>query len=427
MNRFLLAAKSLVRPTLGCRLRQLAFTVVVGVLASPAHAQAPTDTTFARLMRKNQFALTQTGTQCSGPGWDKLQQDIQKSTLVLLGEDHGMAQIPPFAQAVAQVLKPKVYVAEIDKYQAQDLTRLTAQPGLPTAYLQQFPMSLSFYSWAEEFELARSLRAQNTTVVGIEQLGFASTGRSLTLMADQVKSPTTRTFLRKQATAIQTHDRAALIADNYGSITINNMRPTLLDSLRKMTATEPLAVRQLFQDLEASANIFKINASGKPGGHQTRINLMKRNLLAELQPYQQAGQPLPPMLFKFGAYHLGRGRSIWGDIYDVGNLAVNLADAHDQKSLHIFVIGKQGQKVTGQNPVDFSKNATSYSSADEPMVKPFMAVTPAGSAWQVFDLRPLRRAMLYKNMPVADQELQATILGYDYVVIIPETTASRNY
>jgi hypothetical protein len=401
--------------------------LLAATFSTAIHAQVPTDTTFQRLMRKNQFSLTQTGTQCSGPGWDKLQQDIQKSALVLVGEDHGMAQIPAFTQAVAQVLKPKLYVAEIDKYQAQDLTRLTAQPGLPTAYLQQFPMSLSFYSWAEEFELARALRAQNTKLLGIEQLGFAATARTLALMADQVKSKTTRTFLHQQATAIQAHDRAALIAADYGKITINSMRPTLLDSLRKMTSTEPLAVRQLLQDLEASVNIFRTNASGKPGGHQTRINLMKRNLLAELQPYQQAGQVLPPMLFKFGAYHLGRGRSIWGDIYDVGNLAVNLADAHDQKTLHIFVMGKQGQKVTGQNPVDFSKNASSYSMADEPMLKPFMAATPAGTAWQVFDVRPLRRAMLYKNMPVADQELQATILGYDYVVIIPETTASRNY
>lgn len=402
-------------------------TLLLAAFSSAAHAQTPADTTFQRLLRQNQSSLTQTGSQCSGPGWEKLQQDIRKSALVLIGEDHGMAQIPAFTQAVAQVLQPKVYVAEIDKYQARDLTRLTAQPGLPTAFAQQYPMSLSFYSWAEEFELARALRAQNTTLVGVEQLGFASTGRTLALMADQVKSKSTRAFLQQQATAIQAHDRAALIAADYGKITINGVRSTLLDSLRKMTSTEPAAVRQMLQDLEASANIFRINASGKPGGHQTRINLMKRNMLTELQPYQQTGQPLPPMLFKFGAYHVGRGRSIWGDIYDVGNLAVNLADAHDQKTLHIFVMGKQGTKVTGQNPVDFSKNATSYSAADEAMLKPFMAATPTGSAWQVFDVRPLRRAMLYKGMPVADQELQATILGYDYIVIIPETTASRNF
>lgn len=397
------------------------------LLGGSAAAQAPADTAFVRLLRKNQTTLTAAGAQLSGPGWDKLQQDIRKSALVLVGEDHGMAEIPAFTQALAQVLRPKVYVAEIDRYQARDLTRLAAQPGLPTAFLQQYPMDLSFYSWTEEFELARALRAQGTALVGVEQVGFATPGRLLGLMADETKSKPARTYLRQQAAALQARDRAALVAGDYGRVSINSLRASLLDSVRTFTRQDGPAVQQMLQDLEASVNIFKTNAAGKPGGHQTRINLMKRNLLAELQPYQTAGQPLPPMLFKFGAYHLGRGRSIWGDIYDVGNLAVNLADAHDQKTLHIFVIGKQGRKVTGQNPVDFSKNSSTYSMADEAMLRPFMAATPAGTAWQVFDVRPLRRAMLHKGLPVPDHELQATLLGYDYVVIIPETTASHNF
>ncbi|MBG8553547.1 hypothetical protein [Hymenobacter guriensis] len=396
--------------------------------AAQAQRPAPaSDTTFQRLLHKHQFALTQSGTQFSGAGWDKLRQDIQKSQLVLLGEDHGMAQIPAFATAVAEVLKPKVYVAEIDRYQARDLSQLASQPGLPTAFSRQYPMNLSFYSWVEEFELVRSLRAQGTALVGIEQVGAATPGRLLGLMADQTKSKTAKAYLRKTAATFQAQDRADMVAGTYNRSTVNTLRPATLDSLRAATQKESPEVRRMLQDFEASVAIFQLNYAGKPGAHQTRINLMKRNLLQELQPYQTVGQPLPAMLFKFGAYHLGRGRSIWGDIYDVGNLAVNLADMHDQKTLHIFVIGKQGTQVGGANPDDFSKNVAQYSHTDEAMVKPFMAATPAGTAWQVFDLRPLRRAMLRQNMPVADQELQATILGYDYVVIIPETTASRNY
>lgn len=397
-----------------------------GTAAAQAPAAAPVDTAFGRLMRQNQTTLTATGAQLSGPGWERLQQDIRKSALVLVGEDHGMAEIPAFTQAVAQVLRPKVYVAEIDRYQARDLTRLVAQPGPPTEFLRQYPMNLSFYSWAEEFELARALRARGTALVGVEQVGFATPGRLLGLLANETRSTAARTYLRRQAAAIQARDRAALVAGDYGRVSINSMRGSLLDSVRTLTRQDGPAAQQMLRDLEASVNIFKTNAAGKPGGHQTRINLMKRNLLTELQPYLKADQPLPPMLFKFGAYHLGRGRSIWGDIYDVGNLAVNLADAHDQKTLHIFVIGKQGRKVTGQNPADFSQNSSAYANTDEVMLRPFMAATPAGAAWQVFDLRPLRRAMLYKSLPVPDQELQATLLGYDYVVIIPETAASRN-
>ncbi|SHK48509.1 hypothetical protein [Hymenobacter psychrotolerans] len=250
-----------------CLSRRAGALLLTASAFSAALAQAPADTTFQRLLKKNQLTLTQTGPQLSGAGWDKLQQDIQKSTLVLIGEDHGMAQIPAFAQAVAQVLKPKVYIAEIDRYQARDLSRLAAQPGLPSAFLQQYPMDLSFYSWAEEFELARFLRSQNTALVGIEQLGFAATGRTLALMAEQTRNRQTQAFLRQQSAAIQAHDRAALVAGNYGSVTITTMRASLLDSLRALTRTERPEVRQLLQDLEASVNIFKTNAAGKPGGH----------------------------------------------------------------------------------------------------------------------------------------------------------------
>ena len=405
----------------------LTLLTLATVSIRPAQAQtaAPVDTTFQRLLQKNQFSLTANGTKLSGPGWDKLAQDIRKSTLVLVGEDHGMAQIPQFTQAVAEVLKPRVFVAEIDQYQARDLSRLAAEPGLPTAFSRQYPMTLSFYSWQEEFELAQALRAQKTAILGIDQVNLFYSGRLLETLAGQVKNKPVRAALQLQAAAVRASDRQ-FMTTMQGAPSIY-LRPTAADSLRKLVSHEKPAVRQMVEDYLASAAIYQASSAGQAGSHATRINLMKRNLLANLQPYNQTGQPLPPMLFKFGAYHLGRGRSIWGDMYDVGNLASSLADAHDQKSLHICIMGRQGQKVRGFNPDDFSKNPAPYSNATEEMVLPFMAATPAGSAWQVFDMRPLRRAILRQTVKVDSQELEATILGYDYVVIIPETTASHNF
>ena len=357
-----------------------------------AQTTAPADTALQRLVRQNQFVLTAQGLQLSGPGWEKLRQDIGQSSFVLIGEDHGMAQIPQFTQAVAAVLKPRVFVAEIDQAQAQDLNRLAAQPGLPTAFSKQHPMSLSFYSWQEEFELAQALRAQQTAIVGLDQMNLFSSGRFLEMLADQVKSKSVRATLRRQAAASQTTDYRAM-QTTLDSLSIY-APAARLNKLRELVRAEKPAVRQLVEDYLASADIYRASSQGLPGSHTARINLMKRNLLTALRPYDQPGQPLPATLFKFGAYHLGRGRSIWGDMYDIGNLATSLADAHDQKSLHIFIIGKQGMQVGGFNPDDFSKNAVPYANADEAMVKPFMAATPAGTSWQVFDVRPLRQALL---------------------------------
>jgi hypothetical protein len=408
----------------GRRARQLAFVALASLLGGQAQAQE-TDTTFIRLLRKNTFALTPGGAQFSGPGWDKLQQDIQKSQLVLLGEDHGIAQIPGFATAVARELKPAVYVAEIDKYQAQDLSRLAAQPGLPTAYNQRHAMGLTFYSWAEEFELARYLRAQNVPILGIDQVSLMATGSLFDRMAEQAKSRAAKAYLQGRAAAYQAQDRAALVkgTSNFSIY----QRPAALDSLRRLTRQEGPLVQQMVRDFALSNDIYTLYNTQGLKSHQMRINLMKRNLLESLQPYDKPGQPLPKMLFKFGAMHTGRGMSLIGGVYDVGNMALNLADTHDQKSLHIFIIGKQGTKAGPYNPDDLTKNIISYSNDKEAMLQPFMAATPGSGAWQVFDLRPLRRALLNDKLKVSSQTMALVLQDYDYMVIIPETTASHAY
>ncbi|MCB2376788.1 hypothetical protein LGH70_04305 [Hymenobacter sp. BT635] len=405
------------------RHRHLTLVLLAGLLGGSAQAQE-TDTTFIRLLRKNTFTLTQNGPELAGPGWARLQQDIQQSQLVLLGEDHGVAQIPGFATAVARELKPALYVAEIDKYQAQDLNRLAAQPGLPTAYNKQHAMGLAFYSWAEEFELARFLRAQNVPIMGVDQVGIMTTGSLFERMAAQAKSKAVRRELQHRAAAYQAQDRAVMVK-GAGNFSIYQ-RPSALDSLRALTQKEGPQVQQMVRDFTQSSEIFTLYNTQGAKSHQQRINLMKRNLLESLRPYDQPGQPLPKMLFKFGAGHVARGVSLTGGVYDVGNLALNLAEVHDQKSLHIFIIGKQGLKAGMPNPDDLSKPGLPYSNATDKMVQAFAAPAAPG-AWQVFDLRPLRRYLQADRLKVSSQTLSTIIQGYDYMVIIPETTASRPY
>jgi hypothetical protein len=202
-----------------------------------------------------------------------------------------------------------------------------------------------------------------------------------------------------------------------------------MDSLLAMTKAESPAVRQQAQDYAASYHIYTDTTGDN---HQHRVNLMKRNLMLALRPYQTAtGSAAPKMLFKLGGHHLGRGVSTlrFGAFYDVGNLVQNIADVQDQASLHILIVGKQGRKTSGLNPLFPDKNVTAYTDADygptkEIPIKPFTDQV-SGSAWSVFDLRPLRKAITAGKLQVAVPALQRLLLGYDYLVIIPETTASR--
>lgn len=409
-------------------MRKLWQLVLLIALLFPAiHLQAQ-DSTFARLAEKNRYSLQQEGQLFTGPGWEKLQHDVQQSQFVLVGEDHGTAQIPAFTAALAHVLKPAVYVAEIDPYETQDLLRLVAQPGLPTAFQQQYPLSLSFYNWVEEFELVRTLRAQQVRVLGIDQVNCFYAGRFYAQLTQQTKNKKAQAYFQQRAVAYQAHDRAVMGTD-ASKVTLFHQPHSALDSLVLLTQRESPAVRQMVQAYITSAHIYETAITPGTGlqSHQQRIDLMKRNLLQGLPTATaQVGQNLPKTLFKFGAIHIARGVSILGGAFDVGNLALNLADAQNQQSLHILVVGKQGTKNAGFNMTDFSKNARSYSNAGESFVKPF-AVPAGNTAWQVFDLRPLRRALLRDKLKVNSSELHTVLMGYDYVVIIPETTASHNF
>ena len=398
----------------------LAIFILVGFL-QPARAQ---DTTLTRLLRINALPLTATGSQLAGTGWDKLRASIAQSQFVLVGEDHGMAQIPQFTQAVARELQPVAFITEIDRYQAANLTRLTASPGLPRAYLKASPGSLSFFSWGEEYELAQQLRAQKARIIGVEQVGLFTLGRFYEELAGRVKNPGTRAYLQREGAAYQRHDMAEFRSAGH-SYSILSQRQSALDSLDLLTRTESPEARRMAQEYLLSHRIYKNEVKGL-GSHQARVNLMKRNLLEALRPLApQPGQSLPKLLFKFGASHMARALSPWSGITDVGNLAQNLADVQDARSLHLLVMGKQGTQVGGFNPDDPSKNVVPFDISKETYLKPF-ADLATGPAWQVFDLRPARRALLNNQLKLTDQMLVALLLGYDYFVLIPNATASRS-
>lgn len=378
----------------------------------PGQAQ---DSTLTRLIRQHQYALTTDSTHFAGPGWEKLRAAVQRSQIVLVGESHGLAQVPRFTAALAQVLHPTAFVAEIDPYVAQALTRLSAQSGQPAAYERQYPESLCFYDLREEFELARTLSRQQVRLVGIDQVYGSTAAPFYAQLAGLVARKATQAYLLHQAARYQ-RQTLAFEQAGHDDWVIDQQPQAAVDSLLRLTAAESPAARRMAQDYAASYAIYKSQS------HQDRLNLMKRNLLGEFPP----AQPLPRLLVKLGANHCARGLSpaTFGEFYDVGNLVQNLADCQGQQSLHLLVLGRQGTAATGSNPYFPAKNIRRYTAADQPTYQPLLAPA-SGPDWLVVDLRPARRALTSGQLQVRNVALQRVLLGYDYAVVLPETTASH--
>ncbi|MEJ7663863.1 MAG: hypothetical protein WKG07_32180 [Hymenobacter sp.] len=105
----------------------------------------------------------------------------------------------------------------------------------------------------------------------------------------------------------------------------------------------------------------------------------------------------------------------------------NVADVQQQKSLHIMILGKQGTKVEGAGMLLKNQNPTPYTETSYDKELPVMVFTDqvSGPAWSVFDPRPLRTALAEDRLLLPGRKLERVITGYDYLVVIPETTASH--
>ena len=173
--------------------------------------------------------------------------------------------------------------------------------------------------------------------------------------------------------------------------------------------------------LAHSAQIYRDQNSNPYASNLARSQLMKRQFMAAYRaaPGQQRA------LFKLGAFHAGRGRSPTG-VFDIGNLASELAEANGSHSVHILVLAGGGtvNRWLPFLPDDRARTQT-YAAADE------LASIGAGplldasqrDAISIFDCASLRQAGLPKTISAALREL---IFAYDWIVILPSARAAKN-
>ena len=183
--------------------------------------------------------------------------------------------------------------------------------------------------------------------------------------------------------------------------------------------------QKLFDDLLVSREIYQKNMSGDYfSSNRQRALLMKKNFSEPFAAASKNDGVLPKVFFKFGAYHMFRGihplRSS-----EIGNLIGETAEAHQFKSVHILIVGVNGEQLHFAGirrppeaaPLDLAGDKDS----------PFLFFKPlfdaqVENAWTLYDLRALRDS--FSKYGKIDAELERVIFGYDFVVFIPDPKAS---
>jgi hypothetical protein len=384
-----------------------------------SEARVKDSTALSGMIKKVVFTCD--GGAFQGAGWDTLQKEISKVQFLMIGEQHGEAEIPFFTEKIAAVFKPKAFVAEIDPYSAGRLKKIAGNPAGYAEHFRKWPYDLAFYCWETEMQLARHLLSENIDIWGLNEITFMSTGLFFEELASASKLPAHKAFARKKAVEYGNQDRQIYTApmEQWSGLSYAQLRDSYIDTLIVSFQKDNARSRKMLLDLKASRITYG-------GNYPERINIMKKNLLNYVAPYiSKDSINIPKLLFKFGANHVTRTDDLTG-FFEVGSLADHLAAAAGKKNLHIFIFGKKGTINTMVSP-DNNKAIQPYSVAHDEeltMMKPFYDQLD-GREWAVFDLRPLRRALDEGRLTGSTAGINNFIRGFDLLVVFAQTTGNK--
>jgi hypothetical protein len=362
----------------------------------------------------------------SGAGGERLKAALADAQFIAVGEDHGFAGSPRLAEALATEARahgPLYHAVEVGPETLKWFRARLASGGLDAieSGLVGKPLAFPFLSNREDAVLADGFDHGNR-VWGIDQ---EFVGAPMLLM-DELAAMAPDRATRTRLLAIRDADIAALAKGDFENIWLNTADAAQFSALAKTFAGSPPAAA-IIDALAASAGIYRLNNQGAYlQNNEERSAVMRGYFLAQ---YRAAPESAPHVLFKMGAYHMGRGTTPTS-IYDLGSLLPGMAAANGLRSVHIAYLPMGGTvriikpadgKATAVQPYEDEGIAAILAAAD---IAP-ERIGPAGH--YLIPIAPLRHALAGKKLNALPDFSKFVLLGYDYLVTTRDAEAATAF
>lgn len=385
---------------------------------------------FAVEAPKHRMGMAFDGESWSGPGLDWLIAEGKAAQFFLLGEEHGVAQVPALVRQLLPALKPAGYSRlglELSPpgARATDQAALGGVDGL-RRFIADAPPGPAFYGMSDEAQMLAAVRAafpkDRPLLFGLD---YEVTLDRLFIAMLKAKAPVQA---RAAVNALETASLASWAAyeatRDISKIFCFSGDPALVEAVRAAWPRPDPASADILETLQQSLII---------NGHQTaaryflsndsRARFNRANWVRFWRAEVAAGRR-PKAMFKFGAGHMMRGRSPT-EVYDIGNLVSETAVLMGEHSFHLLVIPADGGKQAVFNPEILRYQEVAAGTVAEMALEPLAAqALPEGST--LFDLRPMRRLMSGSVTQTADPRLSRVFHGFDAILLVADSRASGN-
>jgi len=398
--------------------------------AAPARAEPPLPPKLVAALAASRMPVDFNGSGFSGAGFDWLVARGAAAEVFMLGEEHGIAENAKLAATLFTRLVPHGYrrlAIEISPPMATALDRHLSRGGYPAlkALLTTPESRVAFFGMAQEAQLLAAARAvvpaREPLLWGLDyEIGA---DRYLIAELQQRRKPAAA------AAALAALDTASRDAWKRYDATHNLQHvfsfsgdPALVEAVERAWPGADADSKWMLETLRETA---AINAEWVKGsGYQSnlrRSRFLRANLLRHWREEQRRGRPAR-LFMKFGGSHVVRGLSMT-DVFDIGSLVPELAEARGGRSFHLLVLAGKGRPTANLNPETFRYepgDRNQYGAGSDP----FHGAALPGT-FTLFDTAPLRAVTRSSNRDLHPETVRA-IHGFDAVLAMTGSTPSTN-
>jgi hypothetical protein len=361
----------------------------------------------------------------SGAGATLLEDAGRDAQFFLIGEEHGVAEIPLVAADLFRRLAPHGYrhlAIETGDVMATELNRRLLADTTGAAFLafhrDYFP-GAPFYRWREDAALLRTAVAAaggRADVLWGLDYDIVADRYTLRRLRDLAPNPAARAVAEGVIARADSALAQALATQNPGLLMMFGGADDVYAPLRQAYAPEPGSeadrIIHLMQQTREINAYWGRNQGYLSNYHRAQLN--KRQFMRYLQGATERDGRMPRVMMKFGSSHMVRGRS-FTQVFDLGTLASEIADVNGSRSFGVLMLGGAGSMHAVVDPRAFTTVQAPVDVAGEAWAKPFFdAADP--QRWTVFDLRPFRGRI--RRLGTLPDELLQVLYGFDAVVIL---------
>ena len=434
------------------RLRPLVTIVVltagVAFLAPAALAQRsaapPASDSVIRALRAHSTPFTVSGNELHGAGADTLARIARENQFVMVGEDHGMQEVPAFIGALFAAARPAGYrhlAIEIGPVGARNLEQMmrdTAPQRRVEAFLRSYTsFSLPFFNWREESAMLQRVVESTPRVPdvlwGLDQEFVLAPTYDFDRLARIAPTASAGIVARRYAQKSRALDARTMSEGNPKLLWMFASTDADVDALvRDYHAHVGSEAETILRELTASREIYaKFTRGENYASNLQRSEMMRRHFLEWYHAAVARGEHAPKVLFKFGGNHMIRGASLT-DTYELGTFIPELALANGSHAFNMMLLAGAGTtneyRPFGGSEAD-KTSPYDVGTADGPLapldVRTFFAVAAENdSTWTFIDLRPVRAMVHDGKLAAVSAPLKRALLSFDAIVIAPHAHAS---